>query len=386
MRNDGVERKRTSLILTALINHVKAKSHVGIFLASRARETLLSRLLVNPNSKSTYSGKGSRSRLVGGRGVFLFVAFLLVCSELLMGVMPVQKGVFSSYSEPRNPLFLRGWVEYTAVPKQEQKGFRVIIISNSQGFLRECTEGELCYSQQLEGLLRTNGYGLDADVLNWSVPGGTCLEEILLAARSVEHQPDVVILASYNNDFSPDWEQESLDSMRSDIQSLAYLPAVRQHLPQQLLSSMGAFNIREWLRANSRLMEWNHRFVGPDRFWSVRQMPQSQMIGTEYLAIKEGVSPTLVRYFLEAVHGGESKPQVFMVAMPLNPKRCRGFQNTKLFAGVAATVSKSWPNVEVLDATRLVSGHNFYSARHMQAEGHEKFAKYLFAHLPPPVD
>ncbi|PCJ52882.1 MAG: hypothetical protein COA70_10780 [Planctomycetota bacterium] len=304
--------------------------------------------------------------------------------ECSMGYLRTFRGHPSSYLEPRNPNYIRGWVEFTAPIPVKNKGFRVIVISNSQGFLRESPNGALSYPQQLETLLRENGYGENAEVLNWSIPGGACREEILLAARTVEHQPDVIILASYNNDFAPKWEKRSLTSIRSDVSYLAYTHGVRKYLPRSFIHQSGAFSPHDWLKSNSQFMAWHNRFVGPERLWSVRQQPRPTLLKRELLRLEYGVSPTLLNHFLDAAHAGKSNPNVLMVSMPLNAGQITNFQDAKHFYSVAQAVSSSWPSAQSIDASGLIPLGDFSSARHMKPIGHAKFAHFLFAQLPPP--
>jgi len=290
----------------------------------------------------------------------------------------------SSYDESRNPHFLGDWVGYTEPPSGEKTGYRVIVISNSQGFMRERPEAELCYSGMLEAKLRVSGYGENAEVLNWSIPGGGAMELIILAARAVAHQPDVVILSGYNNDFNEYWNQQKLSSMASDIVHLAYLAEVRKNIPRRFLINIRAFSARDWLGMNSNLVAWHNWFTRDKDEWTFISREPGPRKKLTVFDLNPTVSIELIENFVQAAVGNGEETAIKLVSMPLNGDQFKGFQQVDEFFKAATKVAQAWPQVGAFDATHLYPVELFYGGRHMRPEAHKMFADYLFAMLPPP--
>ena len=317
------------------------------------------------------------------------VLFLVVC---FMGIGEFAAGWVlrdvqppSSYLEPRNPHFLRDWAGFTAPPPGPKEGYRAIVISNSQGFLRERKEGGLSYAAQLEGKLRANGFGEDAEVLNWSVPGCSGRELVILAARAAAHQPDAVFLVSYNNDFNPGWSRRRLASIRNDVLHLAYLPEVRALLPNSFLTRHRAFDGGDWLNAHSKLKEWRSRKIFLAETWTFLSHEPGPHAKLHTFDLATDVAPDMLQDFLAAAHAGEVDPLVRIVSMPLNHEQFHAFDRVKRFFEVASEVAMEWPGTQVLDATTEYPVEMFYGGRHMRPEAHALFADYLMAQLPLPA-
>lgn len=317
------------------------------------------------------------------------VLFLVVCflgiGELAAGWALRDVQPPSSYVESRNPHFLRDWVAYTEPPPGPKEGYRAIVISNSQGFLRERKEGELSYPARLEERLRATGFGAQAEVLNWSVPGCSGRELVVLAARAAAHQPDAIFLVSYNNDFHPGWSRRRLASIRNDVLHLAYLPEVRSFLPETFLKRHRAFDGGDWLNAHSKLKEWRSRNIFLAETWTFLSHEPGPHAKLHTFDLSPDVAPEMLEDFLAAAHAGTADPAVRIVSMPLNPEQFRGFDRAQRFSEVAAEVAAGWPGTQVLDATAEYPVEMFYGGRHMRPEAHELFADYLMAHLPLPA-
>ena len=314
------------------------------------------------------------------------VLFLLACylgiGEGLAGVALKRIERPSSYSEPRNPHFINDWVAYTAPKPEPAPGYRVIVISNSQGFMRERAEGEWCYASLLEDKLRESGYGENAEVLNWSIPGGSAMEYTLLAARSVSHNPDVVILCGYNNDFSEYWNEQPLSSMSSDLVGLAYKQEVRANVPERFLKNIQAFSVGDWLGMNSDLVAWHDWYTRNKEDWTFVSAEPGPRTKLKIFKMAGNVSPELIENFFFAATAEGTNPSLRVVSMPLNQDQFSGFEHAMAFSNAAADVAQKWPMVEVGDATQLLPPEMFYGGRHMRPEGHRLFAEYLFAKLP----
>lgn len=324
------------------------------------------------------------ARHVKAASVLFLIACYLGIGEGLAGVALQRIERPSSYSEPRNPHFINDWVAYTEPKPDLFPSYRVIIISNSQGFMRERAEGEWCYASLLEEKLRESGYGKSAEVLNWSIPGGSAMEYTLLAARSVSHKPDVVILSGYNNDFSEYWNEQPLSSMSSDIVGLAYQEEVRRNVPERFLKNIQAFSLGDWLGVNSNLVGWHDWFTRNKREWTFVSAEPGPRTKLKVFNMAPNVSPELIENFFIAATAEATNPFIRVVAMPLNHEQFNGFGRASAFSSVATGVAEEWQRVEVNDATELLPPEMFYGGRHMRPEGHRLFAEYLFAKLPLP--
>jgi len=108
----------------------------------------------------------------------------------------------SSYTHNRNLYLRRGWEHYTALPDEiPDDSYRLIIISNSQGFLYERRDSRETYAYQLEALLEAQ-MQQPVQVLNWSAVATNAAEQIILAARAIAHEPDMVLWIAHNDNFS----------------------------------------------------------------------------------------------------------------------------------------------------------------------------------------
>lgn len=316
--------------------------------------------------------------------VLAVVAGLIFAAELGVGLLLRDVEKPSSYTGHRNPHLRRDWTAFTAPKPGPKEEYRVILISNSQGFLRERSEGELTYAGRLETALRAGGYGEGAEVLNWSVPGASAQELIVLAARAVAHEPDVVMLVSYNNNFSVGAGGRRLASGGSDIPHMGYLPEVRRFLPGRFLDRADAYDGLDWLGAHSNLIRWRNRNMEPEEWVFVPREPGPNA-PLRTFSLTKNVMPELLEDFLTAATAGETVPEVLLVSMPLNHEQFKGFENVGQFAEVAqAAADKIHPQAQVHDASQLYPPEDFYGGRHLRLSGHEKFAAYLYDRMPEP--
>ncbi len=127
---------------------------------------------------------------------------------------------------PRNPHFRRGWTQYTEPRELPADTRSVIVISNSQGYLRESEDGHQAFPTQLEQLLERSEPQRDYVVMNWSVAGGHAPEMIVLAARAAQHRPDLVIWVTYAANLSPGLWTKPLSFAITDAPEMAYLPPI----------------------------------------------------------------------------------------------------------------------------------------------------------------
>lgn len=281
----------------------------------------------------------------------------------------------SCYDEPRNPFFLRAWPEYTAPrPPRPPGEERVVVITNSQGYLRERADGHEAWPAQLELLLRESGR--DAQVLNWAVAGASGAEMAVLAARAVEHRPELVLLVSYNENFGPFWRRKELSFARSDVPELAYHGAVRRRLPGSFLRSVDAYEPLGFLEAHLALLDLRSRlFEWQDRWTFDPVEPKRPVEKKLELHVQQNFA--LLNDFLYPLARARPRPRVLLVAMPLNPE---GFEDLAPAAAFAAAC-RSWAEradwISARDATHLFPADVYYGPRHFRPEAHRAFAEWL---------
>lgn len=314
------------------------------------------------------------------RAALTAVALLAAAELAARGLQPrlpsAAEGGFA-----RNPHYARGWPEYTR-PDAERAPRDVplvIAISNSQGFLRERSDAAEAWPSRLAAELAA--LGAPARVLNWSMPGGNGAEMTLLAARAHAHDPDLVLLVSYNDNFGDRWRRLPLSYGYSDAHHLAYLPEVRAHLPLDLLVATSGYDPLGWLGAHSSLLWLRNRWgdVGERWSWSVIEpahRARSRAAGTA--TVKEGGRFTLLGDFLRAAGAEESDgPALMVVGMPLCKEVFRNREVAGAFVIAAEERLASRPRSRVLNATALVPDEEFYGARHLRPAGHARFAAWL---------
>jgi len=282
----------------------------------------------------------------------------------------------------RNPHYARGWPEYTRPPPAggpTRDTPLIIAISNSQGFLREREDAREAWPHRLAEELAAGGSA--ARVMNWSMPGGNGMEMTLLAARAREHDPDLILLVSYNDNFGDRWRRLPLDYGYSDAHHLAYLSEVRARLPRGLLLSASGYDPLAWLGAHSALVWRRNRWgdVGERWSWKVAEpgvRARTRAAGTATVGPGGRFAP--LDDFLSAAGLREPDgPALLVVGMPLCGEVFRNREAAAAFVTAAEERVAGVPRARALDATALVPDEEFYGARHMRPAGHTRFAAWL---------
>jgi hypothetical protein len=118
----------------------------------------------------------------------------------------------------RNPWFRANWERFILqVPPKPASVFRVLVISNSQGFGRATPEAQI-YPAVLERMLNEDApAGTRCEIINWSVPGGQVPEYLFLLLHSGEARPDFVICSCSLSNFTLSAVDYTLDTVGSDI-------------------------------------------------------------------------------------------------------------------------------------------------------------------------
>jgi len=322
---------------------------------------------------------------VAGRrkGIFqaIVTALLVVTAAELLASMVVFGLSSHSYSTDRNAHAAWFWPQYTLPRPRAADERLVIVISNSQGDARELKAAE-AYPAMLERLLNESDRARTYAVANWSAPGIHSPEMTVLAARAAEHRPDAVLLVSFSQNFQDFGRRAPFAASKSDIGHLAYLPQVRQHLSPWFLKRFRITSRRTWLAARSCLLQLHEAFVGLVKGRTMRHAyllearpwtkASSRQLDEFYLTFREGLPTT----------------PLFVVNMPLNPKRFvpQTWPHVEQFDERVHAQIGGRPGVTVLDAATLVAPRHFLAATHLDAEGHEVFARWLLPYLKDALD
>jgi hypothetical protein len=332
----------------------------------------------------------------GGRGTQLWRAAAACClvllaleggARLLHRAMPTP----SSWDAPRNPHHRRGWIDYTAPPRRRPPGPSIVLISSSQGFLRESSDPSQVYARRLEELLRARSGTSGPKVLNWSLDGGSALEAVLLAARAVQHEPEVLLFVTSPGVFRPHSFERPPSYWASDAWQLCHLDDVRAVVPSDLLALCDRERLRGLAATRLRSSWARSRLFGPQMdHW--QPWPASGELATERPRKEarrrdvELSEPDLVRT-LQQIHDVLSAHapaiRLVFVAGPLHRD---------------AITEESWPlgarmlelarrelraDHLVLDARDVVAGERFYDMVHFDRVGHQDFAEWLAPRLAP---
>lgn len=368
---------------------------------------------------SAATDRSQRASAVGapprGSGRSLGIAVLAACLTLLaadsaLRVLVSLVPTAHSYDVPRNPHFRRGWRDYTS-PRERPEGSRlVIVISNSQGYLRENRDGALVYPARLEALLDQELPG-EVIVANWSVAGGQAPEMIVLAARAAQHRPDAVVLVAGAGNFSAQWARYPLSFWLSDATSLAYDPGVRARLPAAFLERTSADDPLGWFDALSGMGAARRRFVEErDEAWTWRDRAPGELEARGRLFEAHGEAFTLgarrgdrdlsseaapidparaemtmllLGEFVRSLRETSPETRLLLVGMPFaRPARPGAlWRAAAAFTPVAERALADVRGVEVVEALAAVPTDLFVHETHLQPEGHALFARWLLPHV-----
>ncbi len=312
--------------------------------------------------------------------VVLFSAALGLVGAEVISRWIVERITVHSYSVDRNPFKDRFWLAYTE-PRPHPTDRLVIVITNSQGYLIE-GKGEDCYSSRLKALLNEQDPEHRYTVANWSLPGSNAGELVVLAARAIDHHPDLVILSSFSNNFGEEHTKFPLSFARNDVEQLGYLPSVRSRLSPQFIKHFKVNRRRGKLAAYSSLMNLHESLAfwirdprsKEDRDWS--KVPNKPPI--ESVA----VTPTgakMIEEIHNVLHQGMPETPVLVVSMPLGREHIKPetWSTSESFLTESQHIFGKDPQFTLLDARDIAAPERYYTATHLDAQGHDQFARYL---------
>lgn len=293
------------------------------------------------------------------------------------------------YQAVRNPNARRNWVRYTEPLDREHDQKLVIIISNSQGFGREIENETDLYTALLPQELAARNAS-NVVVANWSAGGMGGPEMVILAARAAEHNPDLIVFVSHTRPFSRGRVHDPISFFNTDISELVYLPDVRNRLPEKFLNQYEANDHADALKTRLSLAQLGTRWFEPrgDRWFPDIAKPHRAAKDKAYGTPKlDKTGRWLLAQTMRVATAKRKNQSVLWVSMPLGKRYCTpgGWEtfarfpdelNEQLHKQIGDTAQV---NTQVLDATDLLPSNQFYTAAHMNEEGHAAFAQWLAA-------
>jgi hypothetical protein len=287
----------------------------------------------------------------------------------------------TSYDAPRNPYFRRGWVDWTRAPDPLPGDRRIVVISNSQGFLRERPEGEWSYPAALEELLSERS-GEDVQVLNWSVPGGKLPEMIVLAARAAKHEPSDIVLVTYTENFVGESMTARLGFGISDVPLLVADRNVRALLSDEFADRYQVTLVAPRLSVHTGFGAVRWRTIeGTDETWGwTPEEPEVDLASLEWTVDAwDELSSEAARDFVATARRGAPDARVWIVTMPLPAPawtREAWSEFREMDQRVREAVGDA-PGVTALEALEVVPVSEFYTHTHMTPAGHRMLAEWL---------
>ncbi|RMF80643.1 MAG: hypothetical protein D6737_07405 [Chloroflexi bacterium] len=316
------------------------------------------------------------------------IIVVLLAGEGIAALIYKQIDFADSYTTYRNPYYRRGWVEYTRPLPKPPNTRRIIILSNSQGFLEEVLDGSLTYAAQLEQLLNEQLPDTPTEVLNWSISGARSPELVLLAARAGAHDPDLVLLVNYLGNFSE--RTREISFYISDANRLGYMPEVRQYLPEAFIELHQINDPLAWLQANTYLGRLTNYLELP-RYkswsWDYTDRVLRQLDNSRHSNRWNDRADEQLRFIYQALSNstGAAPPPLMIVHMPLNEASFRpnAWEKLQTFIPGVEAVFEGVDHVSIYDAHDLFTPERFWGWAHIRPDAHREFAEWL---LPRVLD
>jgi hypothetical protein len=323
-----------------------------------------------------------------GKAFFTALIVVLVAELIARGMMG-RVEFAHSYDVSRNPNYRRAWPAFTEPRPRGADEKLVILISNSQGFAHELEDESLIYAHLLEEQLNKTGSGNRVTIANWSLGGVSGPEMLVLAARAVGHEPDLLMLVTHSNPFSYKRLEQPLSFYLSDVGLLAYTQPVRLRLPSWFLRKHWVYDPATFLGAHSGLVRWRNTFTEQrHRRWLIapksgepRNKPRKLYSAPEV----RGSGQRLLAAWVDVFREDRPDTPVLMVNMPLSQPSWtpQAWARLQKFGRAMQGLAESNPGVTAIDAIDAIDPAMFLTRTHLSARGHAEFAEYL---LPTVAD
>jgi hypothetical protein len=332
-------------------------------------------------------------------GKTLLVALLVVTTAELVALAALGRVEFAhSYDEPRNPNYRRAWPAFTAPRPRGPNEKLVILISNSQGYAPEIQDAELVYARRLQVQLNEQDPAHRYTVANWSIGGASGPEMLLLAARAVDHDPDLFMVVTHSEPFTYTLVRLKLPAFISDSNQLMCDRSIRNRMPAWFLKEKGEPDLALTLESRSGLVRLGAAFVEHrEKRWVARQLNLNRAPGPgstqqQGAARVRKRGERLFRTVIRTFHERRPDTPVLVVGMPLceplwRPDSWPGLHD---FGGqmrdVLAQRFPDDPWITVVDAVDEIDEDLFITRAHMSPQGHAEFARFLLPHVRTCLD
>ncbi len=324
---------------------------------------------------------------------FFFLFFLgEVCFHLYYGSFVKFSG-----NEKRNPYYRRAWREYVkSFPPKKKNVFRILFISNSQGYGKEF-DADCIISSRMENFLNESGKG-KFEVLNLSVGGGQAPEFLFLVGISKKLNPDLLFFSLSPANFGSKVINKRLRDFTSDAPLELYEDVPSTFFPEGFknkyvdtefcLSSFFYNNFKSYPISSLILDGLGMKFHKFKRFFNpslqnrwifskkrrgIKERKREEIVIIRRLLKKsEDIDVKMLKDFVYCVKKYKI-PAIFLV----QPVRKKGYEEyKKYFEKFDAILSKySSPSFVYIDFSRKIDDKFFFDNVHLTKAGHRVVGK-----------
>ncbi len=354
------------------------------------------------------------ARVLCWLGLFLVLANVLAVGFDHWAEVRVETHARDSYGSTwwargyGNPHFRRHWARFVArASVQRSDALSVVLVSNSQGYGCEVPPPHsypVLLHQLLEGRLNR-----PVDLYNWSVPGGSGPEMMILVAAARKQGADLVAVVATPSNFSKNFGAHGrwrLRQLGSDVPDLLGDDGVRRHLPSGFALTLERPKDRVDRRLRELLPLWRYRdrpksillsgfnpFLDPlgtdltRNTWTLHPVRSRELAEVLTETPRRPIEPhrtgnpssALLELLTETL-SRSSNPSLF-VAMPLHSSWRRGLPAA--LTQTSDVLGQS--SIEVLDLSSAVPDDEFLTGSHLDEEGHQRLADVLAAEIAKTV-
>jgi len=326
-------------------------------------------------------------------GKAIITALVVIAAAELLARTTMGRVEFAhSYDESRNPNYRRAWPAFTEPRPREPNEKLIIVISNSQGFAHELKDADHCYTEQLEERLNQNNPDKSVTVANWSLGGVSGPEMLLLVARAIDHNPDMLLLITHSNPFSHHRLNNPLSFYLSDAGQFAYTQPIRNRLPGWFIRQHRVYDPATLLEAHSGLIQCRSTFIEQrHRRWHIASAAERPRRGKPKLYHAPEVRDSgdkMLRACVDVFRDVRPDSPVLLVNMPLcQPKWTeQAWPRLQSFGERMDAIAQKTQGVTAIDATEAIEYDLFLTHTHLSAQGHAQFADYLLPIVEQQLD
>jgi len=262
----------------------------------------------------------------------------------------------------------------------------------SQAYAPELVDGDQCYAHQLQLLLSEQDPGHKYTVANWSIGGASSPEMLLLASRAVDHDPDLLMIATHSRPFISSRAKMNLSSLISDSSQLAYDRSIRDRLPGWFQRQQGRYSPDLFLESHSGLVRLRDIFVElREKRWVPRQLNPSHLTTPKRSLPRapkiQGSGKLIFSALIHTFHDDRPNTPLLVISMPLCQSKWdpKTWQNLHDFGSLMKELLvKGFPDdptITTIDAVDVIDESLFLTQAHMKPQGHVEFSQYLLPYV-----